>query len=95
MKQRKTLVWLELTNYRLRANRATDCATPPLIIYYTKHCIRQKTDCARLLIDRGADLSIRSREGATVVHAAARKDLPELLKLFIEKGCDINVQVCA
>jgi len=48
-----------------------------------------------LLIDRGAELSTRSREGATVVHAAARKDLPDLLTIFIEKGCDINVQVCA
>ncbi|MFM1801716.1 MAG: Glucans biosynthesis protein [Planctomycetota bacterium] len=46
------------------------------------------TEAARELIDRGADVSIRTRDGYTPVHHAAFLGHPEVLRLLIDRGSD-------
>lgn len=45
-------------------------------------------DVARLLIERGADVSARSPNGSTVLMMAAREGHDELAKLLVERGAD-------
>ncbi|KAF2650162.1 hypothetical protein K491DRAFT_782843 [Lophiostoma macrostomum CBS 122681] len=45
---------------------------------------------AQDLIKCGANIHARSREGATVVHYAARRALPDVLKYILEAGGEVN-----
>ena len=51
-----------------------------------------KTEAAKLLIEKGADVNARNKDGATPLHAAAFLGHLEVAKLLIEKGADINAQ---
>jgi ankyrin repeat protein len=42
------------------------------------------------LLELGADLDVVDREGDTVMHAAAYKQAPNLVKLLAEKGAEIE-----
>ena len=61
-------------------NRAGE--TPLLVV--------RDEETARLLLARGADPALRSAEGATPLHQAARAGLPELARVLIERGAKVN-----
>ena len=53
--------------------------------------IRGKIACARLLLERDADVRAKSKGGFTVLHNAAHlADFAQLMETFIEKGADVN-----
>lgn len=62
--------------------------------YHTEKAIKAKI--SMLLISNGADVSrdvnLQDNYGYTLIHHAARAGLTELVKLFIEKGADINAK---
>ena len=51
-----------------------------------------KTEVAKLLISKGADLEARSNTGSTPLHYAAFKGMTEVAKLLISKGADVNAK---
>lgn len=54
--------------------------------------IRRNTKVAQLLVDAGANLSVRSGSGQMPIHCAAESARLELVQLFVEKGADINAR---
>ena len=51
-----------------------------------------QTDAAKLLIEKGADVDGRNRDGATALHSAAFLGRVETVKLLLEKGADVNAR---
>ena len=53
-----------------------------------------KTDIAAMLIDQGARVNTRSRDGRTALlyAAGAPDDRTEVVQLLIEKGADVNMK---
>ena len=50
------------------------------------------TNFAKFLIEKGADVNLKSKNGWTALHAAAFKGPAEIVKLLIEKGADANTK---
>ena len=46
----------------------------------------------RVLLDHGADINIRDRQGRTSISWAAQYGFKESLKLFLERGADITIK---
>ncbi len=51
-----------------------------------------KTDVAIALIEGGADLDARNKDGATPLHAASFLCYPEIVQALVAKGADKNVR---
>ena len=49
-------------------------------------------DAARLLIDRGADVTATTKAGKTALHAAAARERPELAMLLLQSGAGLTAQ---
>jgi hypothetical protein len=50
------------------------------------------TECARLLIGRGADVNVRDIYGDSVLHGTALKGHLSCVKLLVQNGADVNCQ---
>ncbi len=51
-----------------------------------------ETEAAKLLLEKGAKINNRHKDGSTALHAAAFLGRTETVKLLIEKGADINLK---
>ena len=51
-----------------------------------------KTDVAIALIEGGADLDTRNKDGSTPLHAAAFLCYPEIVQALVDKGADKNAR---
>ena len=51
-----------------------------------------KTDVAKALIEGGADLDTRNKDGSTPLHAAAFLCYPEIVQALVDKGADKNAR---
>ena len=58
------------------------------------HLAAQKgfTECARLLLERGADGNVKSERGRTPLHYAARDGHTEVATLLVDSGADVDVK---
>ncbi len=70
------------------------CGRTPLgeTIWLSKisgHCCRNLI-IAKKLIDSGADINLKDRDGQSYLHLAASKGYVELLKLLVERGTEVN-----
>jgi ankyrin repeat protein len=45
---------------------------------------------ARRLLNAGAKLNEENQAGDTILHVAARRATPEMIKMFVKKGADPN-----
>ena len=54
--------------------------------------IRGHTEAVRLLIEHGADLTIRDKDGYSYLHHAAGYGRNDIISLLIESGMDINTE---
>ena len=83
-----TVEWLiiELLE-NVHSQRSTDNATP-------LHLASQsgKVDVARMLIERGADLTAQSKDGETALHLASRTGKVDIAHMLIERGVDPTAQ---
>ena len=50
------------------------------------------TDCAQLLLQRGADVRRRSRSKSTAAHIAAGRGCSETLLALLDAGCDVDAR---
>ena len=48
------------------------------------------TEIAKFLIEEGADVNVRSRDGSTPLHSAAFLGRTEIAELLIQKGAEVN-----
>lgn len=51
-----------------------------------------QTAAAKLLLEKGADIHNRHRDGSTALHGAAFLGRIDTVKLLVEKGADINIR---
>jgi ankyrin repeat protein/spore coat protein CotH len=51
-----------------------------------------KTEAVKLLLEKGANIKNRHRDGSTALHGAAFLGRVETVKLLLEKGADINIR---
>ncbi len=51
-----------------------------------------QTEAVKLLLEKGADVNGRQRDGSTSLHSAAFLGHVETVKLLLEKGADINLR---
>ena len=49
-------------------------------------------DVVKYLVHKGADISIRTKKGETILHLACRRFLGDIAGFLIEKGCDIHAR---
>jgi ankyrin repeat protein len=50
------------------------------------------TQVAKLLVDRGAEVSVKSKVGMTALINAAWRGKLDIVRLLIENGADVNAQ---
>jgi ankyrin repeat protein len=46
----------------------------------------------KLLLDKGADVNVAQKDGATALHAAASEGHTETVKLLLDRGADVNAE---
>ncbi|MDJ1482516.1 ankyrin repeat domain-containing protein [Cytophagaceae bacterium YF14B1] len=51
-----------------------------------------KTEAAKMLIDAGADLNFKNKDGSTPLHTAAFFCRPEIVKMLLDKGVDKTIR---
>ena len=49
-------------------------------------------EIAKVLLERGADVNIRDRDGKSVLHRCCYNNYPEILKLILKYNPDINIR---
>jgi ankyrin repeat protein len=49
-------------------------------------------DLARMLVERGADVSAQDQDGSTALHLACRKGHVELAQMLLKNGADVSAQ---
>jgi ankyrin repeat protein/L-ascorbate metabolism protein UlaG (beta-lactamase superfamily) len=54
--------------------------------------LREHSDAARVLIERGADLHAVRSDSSTALHLAAERGLGDVVALLVEKGADVDVR---
>ena len=54
--------------------------------------IYNQIDIAKMLIDAGADVSIRDEYERTALHVCANWNHPEILGMLLDAGVDVNIQ---
>lgn len=54
--------------------------------------IRGQTEAVKLLLEKGANINNKHRDGSTALHGAAFLGRVETVKLLLEKGADINIR---
>jgi ankyrin repeat protein len=52
----------------------------------------ESREVAKLLLTRGADVTLRTKDGATALLYAAGRNVPWLIKPLIERGADVNAR---
>ncbi|MBE7504257.1 MAG: acyltransferase family protein [Verrucomicrobiales bacterium] len=62
--------------------------SPPLVVA----AFLGRFEAARVLIEHGADLSARARDGATALHAAAFLGRAEVVRLLVQHGADLEAR---
>ncbi|MDH5381919.1 MAG: ankyrin repeat domain-containing protein, partial [Cyclobacteriaceae bacterium] len=57
-------------------------------------CENEKTDVARVLINKGLDVNAQDNDGETPMHASVRggKDNLDIVKLLLDNDADINAR---
>ena len=74
-----------LMSFDIDINEPIEGKTPPLIL-----AIRNwDDDIAKMLIENGADIHKRDKEGNTALHAACAEGSIELIELLLEKGASV------
>ena len=53
------------------------------------HVVEDVESC-RMLLAAGADPNLANFEGATALHGATERDNPEIIKMLIEHGAEVN-----
>jgi ankyrin repeat protein len=48
-------------------------------------------DVVKLLLEKGADMTVRNREGWTPLHSASNSGHIDVVKLLLEKDADVTV----
>ncbi len=79
-------------------NRVTDSDLPFEIfkrrgqvpLYFAANS--NSVEVAKLLIDQGADVSVRDNKGRTPIHSAAVQNSVEVAKLLIDQGADVSIR---
>jgi len=49
-------------------------------------------DLARMLVERGADVSAQKKDGSTALHLASRYGRVDLARMLVERGADVSAQ---
>jgi len=49
-------------------------------------------DLARMLVERGADMSAQDKDGSTALHLASRYGHVDLARMLVERGADMSAQ---
>jgi ankyrin repeat protein len=47
---------------------------------------------ARLLVDRGAEVNVKAKDGGTVLYWAASGGHEEMVRLLVDCGADVNAE---
>ncbi len=55
-------------------------------------CGSSNSEVVKVLIDRGADVHAKNRDGFTVLLRAVEWGTPEVLKLLLDKGLDVSAK---
>ena len=77
-----------LIDFGADVNQNGDDNGNPLIYYAVHGC---KSEVVKTLIDAGADPTARDCAGGTPLHIAVFRNLPEIVKILVEAGEDVNV----
>ncbi|MGI6394089.1 MAG: ankyrin repeat domain-containing protein [bacterium] len=75
--QRTPLMWVAYMNFD---NRKT-----------VKNKEEKRLDAAKLLLEKGADQTLKDEHGWTPIFWGAWSGLPRIVELFIEKGAEVNL----
>ena len=59
---------------------------------YWMSCLKELKDCAKSLINGGANINLQDRDGNSALMIACRGGNMVIVKLLIEKGANINLQ---
>ena len=53
-----------------------------------------QADQVENLLDAGADVNFQDRDGYTPLHLASRRNHLRVVKLLIDNGANVNLEVC-
>jgi len=51
-----------------------------------------KTEAAKILMNAGADLNVKNKDGSTALHTSAFFCRPEIVKMLLDKGADKTIK---
>jgi hypothetical protein len=76
-------------NSRTKANTQTFLMTASKVVHSSIDR-KDQEQIVKYLIDNGADLDLKSCDGATALHFAINDKLTNIIKILVEKGANIN-----